>query len=107
MTGPALRVTSGREQRVLRQILLVAEVSLGVSLLACAGLLSRSFLHVLQTDPGFDARQVLTGVTLLSGQKYQAGDARNSFAEQLVSRLENLPGVRAAAISSILPLRPL
>ena len=45
---PAQRVTSGREQQVLRQILLVAEVSLGVSLLACAGLLSRSFLHVLQ-----------------------------------------------------------
>ena len=106
LTGPAQRITSGREQRVLRQILLVAEVSLGVCLLACAGLLSRSFLHVLEADPGFDPRQVLTGVTLLSGQKYQAGDARNSFAEQLVSRLENLPGARAAAISSILPLDP-
>jgi predicted permease len=81
-------------------------VALGVSLLACAGLLTRSFLHILQTDPGFDAGHALTGVTLLSGQKYQAGEARNRFAEQLVSRLENLPGVRAAAISSLLPLDP-
>jgi len=106
LTGPALRVTSGREQQTLRQILLVTEVALGVSLLACAGLLTRSFLHILQTDPGFDAGHALTGVTLLSGQKYQAGEARNRFAEQLVSRLENLPGVRAAAISSLLPLDP-
>ena len=104
LTGPALRVTSGREQRALRRILLVAEVALGVSLLACAGLLTRSFLHVLETDPGFDAGHVLTGVTLLSGQKYQSEQAQNSFAEQLVARLEDLPGTRAAAISSILPL---
>lgn len=106
LTGPALRVTSGREQQALRQILLVAEVALGVSLLACAGLLTRSFLHILGTDPGFDAGHVLTGVTLLSGQGYQAGEARNRFAEQLISRLEELPGARAVAISSILPLDP-
>ena len=106
LTGPAQRVTSGREQQVLRQILLVAEVALGVALLACAGLLTRSFLHVLQADPGFDAAHALTGVTLLSGQRYQAGETKNSFAEQLVSRLEKLPGTRSAAISSILPLDP-
>jgi len=106
LTGSAPRVTSGREQQALRQILLVAEVALGVSLLACAGLLTRSFLHVLRADPGFDAENVLTGVTLLSGQRYQAGEARNRFAEQLVAQLERLPGARAAAVSSILPLDP-
>ena len=106
LTEAALRVTSGREQRVLRQILLVAEVGLGVCLLACAGLLTRSFLHVLEADPGFDARGVLTGVTLLSGQKYQTPEAINAFADQLVSRLDELPGTRAAAIASILPLDP-
>jgi len=106
LTGSAPRVTSGREQQALRQILLVAEVALGVSLLACAGLLTRSFLHVLRADPGFDAENVLTGVTLLSGQRYQAGEARNRFAEQLVAQLEKLPGARAAAVSSILPLDP-
>jgi putative ABC transport system permease protein len=106
LTGAAQRVTSGREQRVLRQILLVAEVALGVALLSCAGLLTRSFLNVLQADSGFDAGHALTGVTLLSGRKYQTGDAQNNFAEQLVARLENLPGARAAAIGSILPLDP-
>ncbi len=106
LAGPALRVTSGREQKYLRRMLLVAEVALGVSLLACAGLLTRSFLHVLQAEPGFDAGHVLTGVTLLSGQKYQTGEAKNRFAERLVSRLEDLPAARAAAISSILPLDP-
>ncbi|MGA2571871.1 MAG: ABC transporter permease [Terracidiphilus sp.] len=106
LTGPAQRVTSGREQQTLRQILLVAEAGLGVSLLACAVLLTRSFLHVLETDPGFDAGHAMTGVTLLSGERYQAGEAMNRFAEQLVSRLEELPGARAAAISSILPLDP-
>ncbi len=106
MTGPALRVTSVREQKCLRQVLLVAEVALGVSLLACAGLLTRSLVHVLHADPGFDAHHVLTGVTLLSGQRYQTGDARNRFAEQLIARLEDLPGARAVAITSILPLDP-
>jgi putative ABC transport system permease protein len=106
LTGPALRITSGREQQALRQILLVSEVALGVALLAGAGLLARSFLHVLQADPGFDASHALTGVTLLSGEKYRSPDAENRFAEQLISRLQGLPGVRAAAVSSILPLDP-
>lgn len=106
LTGPALRVTSGREQKTLRRILLLAELALGVSLLACAGLLTRSFLHVLQADPGFDAGHALSGVTLLNGQKYQTGEARSRFAEQLASRLATLPGARAAGISSILPLDP-
>lgn len=106
LTGPALRVTSGREQQALRQILLVSEVALGVALLSGAAILARSFLHVLEADPGFDPSHTLTGVTLLSGERYRNADAENRFAEQLIARLQGLPGVRAAAASSVLPLDP-
>ena len=60
----------------------------------------------MRAYPGFDAAQSLTGVTLLSGPKYEDEAARYSFASQLISRLAELPGVRSAAISSILPLDP-
>src|SRR5258708_5074432 len=57
LQGTALRMSSGREQRLLRHGLLIAEIGLGVVLLAAAGLLIRSFANVMHNDSGFDASQ--------------------------------------------------
>ena len=102
LQGTALRVSSGREQRLLRHGLLIAEIGLGVVLLAAAGLLIRSFANVLQNDSGFDARQSLTGVIQL--QRDTPSATVKGFADQLLPRLRAIPGVRTAALTSALPL---
>ena len=100
----ALRVTSSREQRFFRHSLLVLEIGLAVMLLTVAGLLIHSFLNVLQYGSGFDANNVLTGKTLLTGSRYQSPETRRSFVRDLLPRLERLPQVKAAALASALPL---
>ena len=97
-----LRISSGREQRMFRHGLLIAEIGLGVVLLAAAGLLIRSFANVLHNESGFDARQSLTGVVQL--QRDTPGAKVKTLVDQLLPRLQAIPGVRNAAITSALPL---
>jgi predicted permease len=107
-----MRMSSGREQRLLRHSLLVMEVGLAVALLASAGLLVRSFVRVMSYDSGFDASNTLTGVTSLkSGVTTLSGPSTLwpreryfNFYDQLLPRLKALPGVQFAALTSTLPL---
>ena len=106
LQGAGQRMTEGREHRGSRNKLLVIEVALAIALLSCAGLLIRSFVHVLTSDLGFDARDTLTGVTLLSGSKYESGAGMTSFVNGVLPHLKAMPGVKAAAASSLLPMQP-
>jgi predicted permease len=100
--GAARGVSSGRQQRRLRSVLLASEIGLAVLLLTGAGLLIRSFAHVLQNGTGFDPRQCLTA----KAQRNFPEEPKKTtaFAQQLLPRLKALPGVNAAAIGSALPL---
>jgi len=104
LQAAAFRVTSSREQQFLRHSLLVLQIGLAVVLLAAAGLLVRSFVNVLHDDSGFDANNTLTAKALLTGNRYLLPQARRNFAQNLLPRLGSLPGVKAAALASALPL---
>ena len=83
--------------------LVVAQISLSLLLLVCAGLFIRSFLSAQQIDAGFTAR----GVLLASFDLFPAGYGEANGAEfdrQLVAKLEALPGVQSVALSSRVPL---
>ena len=101
LQGPARRTSSGRQQRRLRSVLLMAEIGLAVVLLTGAGLLIRSFVNVLRNDSGFDPRQCLTAQ--IQRNRSEAPEKLSSFVQQLLPRLQALPGVQAAAIASALP----
>lgn len=88
----------------LRASLVVVEVALAVVLLAGAGLLMRSFQHLVAVDPGFDTEQVLTLQVSLPGATYRDPSARVGFFKELSGRLARLPGVVAAGGVSFLPL---
>jgi putative ABC transport system permease protein len=96
------QISSGRQQRRLRSVLLMAEVGLAVLLLSGAGLLVRSFVNLLRNDSGFDARQALTAQ--LQRDRSESPETATGFVHQLLPRLQALPGVQAAAIASGLPL---
>jgi putative ABC transport system permease protein len=87
----------------LRGALVVAEVALSLVLLVGAGLMIRSFVAMLRDDIGFNPQSVLSFQLSLSGEKYSEAQ-RRGFYDQLIKRLETLPGVVAAGATNILPM---
>jgi len=97
------RTAGGRGGQWLRRVLVTAEVALAVVLVAAASLLVRSFVGLVQQQPGFDTSQVLTLKLSLPPARYRSAAAAERFSSQVVERLAALPGVRAAAVTSSLP----
>jgi putative ABC transport system permease protein len=88
----------------LRSSLVVFEVALSLVLLVGAGLLTRSFLSLLRTDPGFNPDNVITMTTVLPIAKYKDEPSRAAFYADLVQRVKAQPGVESAAFVNYLPL---
>ena len=97
--GPASSV--GRQTR---RVLIVAEVAVALVLLVGGGLLLRTFTQLQRVDLGFDPSNVLVGGVVPPAAKYRTPDDRKAFYDRLLERVSALPGVRAAALSSIIPL---
>ncbi|AXC15107.1 protein of unknown function DUF214 [Acidisarcina polymorpha] len=96
--------TSGRKQHRLHSGLVVVETALGLVLLVGAGLLIRSFLHILSVDPGFRPDNVLTFRVGLSPKRYKQDADSLNFYRQLLTKLQALPGVESTTAGFPLPL---
>ncbi len=96
--------TEGRTSHRLRRIFVSAEAALAVLLLAGSGLLLRSFVKLLEVDPGFRSEGVLTLQVALPRAKYPKPEQAGAFFRELVDRVQQLPGVQTAGAVSILPL---
>lgn len=88
----------------LRSGLVVFEVAVSLILLVSAGLLVRSFLSLLKTNPGFNGDSILTMNFVLPASKYKDRPARAAFYADFVQRVKNLSGVESAALVSHIPL---
>jgi len=95
--------TGGSGKR-LRSLLVMAEVAISLVLLIGAGLLINSFLRLRNVDPGFRAENLLTMKIVLPDLKYERKIQRSAFYTDLVQRVQSLPGVRSAAVTTNLPL---
>jgi putative ABC transport system permease protein len=93
------RGTVGRQH--LRNVLVVCEVALTLTLLVGAGLLIQSFRRVLKVDPGFETQNLLTMQVSVNNPE---GNQVVSFFKQLQENVRSLPGVKSVAISNGLPL---
>lgn len=97
-------VLSGRGRRLFNG-LVVTEIVLSLILLIGAGLLLRSFMRLLQVDPHFQQDNVLSMEMTLTGPKYRNNNAAvGAFIQQLVQRIQSLPGVQSAAATHCMPL---
>jgi predicted permease len=95
--------TTGRGQHRLHNALVIAQTAVGLLLLIGAGLLIRSFVRVLQVDPGFDRRNLLTASLSLPDNRYPR-DKQIAFYQDLLPRLRALPGVVSVSAGWPLPL---
>lgn len=98
------RGDTGKHRDRLRYLLVVSEVALALVLLIGAGLLLKSFSRLADVNPGFRTADVLTFQATLAEGKTPS--QRINFVEQVVGRLQALPGVQAAAATDSLPLTP-
>src|SRR6266852_3178094 len=88
----------------LRDVLVVSEVALAIVLLAGAALMIRSFENLLHLDPGFRADHVLVLRTPMQMQKYETQARRSAFYDQILEKVERLPGVVAVGYTTWIPL---
>ena len=96
--------TAGVARSRVRNLLVEAEVALALVLLICAGLLINSFLRLRNVDPGFNASGLLTMKVVLPRSKYPDAPKRTAFYNELLQRVESLPGVQSAGVITNLPL---
>ena len=96
--------TTGVRRNRVRNALVVTEVALALVLLVGAGLLMKSFVRLQNVDPGFNPKNVLTMEVALPQLKYPRGKPVADFFAEATRRVKALPGVEAAAFTSILPL---
>jgi len=110
------RGSTNMSRRFGRNILVISEVALAMILLVGAGLMINTILHVQRVEPGFDPKDVLTmRVPLPEGGRYLKREPGTdvedplpsvpAFYQQLLEKLNALPGVQSAGITSYLPMR--
>lgn len=93
----------GARQR-LRSILVAVELAASVVLLVLAGLVGRSFLQLQRVELGYDVEHVYTMGLPLPETRYGTGKQQSAFYDQLLSRIDALPGVASVAATFPRPL---
>jgi len=88
----------------LRALLIVSQVALSLLLLTAAGLLIKSFFSLRSTHPGFDPDRVMTAALALPRVKYPEPAQQVRAIDQVISKLESLPGIEAVGAVDPLPL---
>ncbi len=99
-TGRGVIHTHGR----LRNLLLISELTLSMILLIGAVGLVAHFVRLNQADPGFNAQNILTGDIRIPLKSYPTAEQGMAFFRELLERVEILPGVQSAGLTSILPM---
>jgi putative ABC transport system permease protein len=99
----AARTTSSAAGQTTRRGLVASEFALALVLMAGAALMIRSFVRLQHVNPGFDTRNLLTAQITLPPALYRDEPAIAAFWDQLLRRINTLPGVESASLTLSLP----
>ncbi len=92
--------SAGGNQALLRSVLVVAEVTIALMLLTASGLLLRSFAKMSSVELGFSPAHTVTAAYSLPREHYGTQQLVDAFNRELLGRLDQWPGVQAAALSN-------
>jgi putative ABC transport system permease protein len=98
------RGSAGGARSRLRSTLVIAEIALSLVLLVGASLFIRSFLNLQQARAGIDTAPLMTLRFYMPGDQYQSPEAMVRRVDEVVRRVETLPGVVAVMASNMVPL---
>ena len=96
--------TSGRGHHRMRQALIIAEVTLALTMLGGAAVMQRGFAHFIHKEVGWDTGRLLTGALNLPEKRFTNEAARIAFYRQVEDRLATLPGVEKVALTTGVPI---
>lgn len=96
--------SAGRSRVNARRLLVISEVALALMLLVGGGLMVRSFARLRAVDAGFNPDNLLTMTVSLAGSEHSTPPKRIAFFNELMQRVDSLPGVQAASAINHLPL---
>jgi putative ABC transport system permease protein len=98
------RAMGSRQSHRLRVLLIGLQVFGCTVLLLITGLFSRSLLHLLHQDMGFDASRVVIAAVDLPRSAYSAPASRVAFNDAVLQNLQSIPGVQSVGMVSAMPL---
>jgi putative ABC transport system permease protein len=104
LKGAGYRTSGGPKGRRSRAVLVVSQLALALMLLVVASLAARSVAAIEHEPPGVQTANLLTVQIQLESPKYREVQHAVPFTDQVIERLAALPGVRAAAAMTVLPL---
>ena len=96
------RSIAGSPHQRARRVLAAVQVALAFVLVVSSGLLLRSFVLMINTNPGFVPTGAMTAIVELPVARYKV-DAASDFYTRALDRIRALPGIQEAAFSSDLP----
>jgi predicted permease len=96
--------SSDRSQTRLRNLLLVGEVAVSIPLLVAAGLMLRTVRSLQHAPLGFRTDHIVLTNLTIPGYLYKDTDVNVAAWVPLLERVQHLPAVQAAALSSVLPI---
>jgi putative ABC transport system permease protein len=91
-------------RRGLREVLVVAQISVALLLLTGAGLLITSFYRLINVDPGFDTENIISARIDLPRARYSTNERRDQFFQRLRLELGDSAGVNSVGAIAELPL---
>ena len=100
----SLQAGGNRGRHRLQQAMVVAEIGLSLVLLIACGLLLRTVFALRQVPLGFRTDHVLMVQPKLPRYKYRSLDTNQSVYQPLLRRIQQVPGVRSASITTLVPL---
>jgi predicted permease len=103
MAAASSRAATGAGRSRTRQGLIAAEVMLTVVLLASAGLLVRTLVHLQTLPPGFDANNVMAAQVSLDDARYHDSESFQRLLQQSIAAMKSIPGVESGAVGLNLP----
>lgn len=95
--------STGRSSALWRNALIAGEIGLSLILLASAGLLVQTFLHLSKHSWGFEPANVLLIRNSLRGESYRTAAAQHNYFEAAARKLREIPGVEAVSAVSFPP----
>ena len=117
LQASSIRLSSSKQAAHTRKMLVAIEVACSITLLIVAGLITRSFSHLLTQDRAFNSQSVAVARADLSSSRYSSGGgipdnpgadpaslARDEMIDRTLDKLRALPGVQAVAATSAIPL---
>jgi len=106
LKGDARGVTEGLRGRRLAVGLIAGQMALALVLLSSAGVLVRSFTHIVGAESGVpNPDHILVGLLQLPSETYPIPETRRSYFDRLEGRLQTIPGLEERALASTIPVK--